>query len=126
MKLNKKNMHRALVHTFFELYTVRQLAEEVVDVLDEKDIGSTELHSAKQGGFTIRCKKDLELEDDTVTEAIADAMQSMLEKKEDEAQDLMLDNCDLILNLEYINSDLVRSIFDISRNGRLIIVEVDL
>ena len=125
MKMNRKNVQRAIVHTFFDLYSVHQLASRVVDELDEKDVGSTELHSVKQSGFTIRCKKDSEVEDSTIHRIIKRAMTDMLDDRSDEAVDSMLDNYDIALDLDDVDTDMIRSIFDISHNGRLIIVEID-
>lgn len=126
MKISKKNVQRAIVHTFFDLYTVRQLAERIVNDLDDQDIGSAELHSSKQNGFTIRCKKDTEVENGTMCEIIAEVMADMLDDKEDEALDSMSDNYDMILDLRYVDTDLIRTMFDINHNGRLISVEIDM
>ena len=126
MKMNKKNMHMAIVHMFFELYSVRDLAERVVDDLDDADRGSVELHSSKQSGFTIRCKKDAEIEDSTIIDTIVDAIADMLDDKEDEAIDFMSDNYEQGYSPDSINKDLVREAFDISHNGRLIIIEIDM
>ena len=126
MKMNKKNMHMAIVHMFFELYSVRDLADRVVDDLDDEDVGSVELHSSKQSGFTIRCKKDTEIENETVVDAIAEAMSDMLDDRDDEAMDFMSDNYEQGFDSDQVNNDLVRETFDISHNGRLIIIEIDM
>ena len=127
MKMNKKNVQRAIVHTFFDLYTVRQLAERVVNDLDEdQGVGSAELHSAKADGFTIRCKKDTEVENSTVRKIIASAMADMLDDKSDEATDVMFENHDMALDLDTVDTDLIHGFFDINQNGRLIVIEIDM
>ena len=126
MKMNKKNMHMAIVHMFFELYSVRDLAERVVDDLDDSNVGSVELHSSKQAGFTIRCKKDVEIDDTSIIDAITNSMQHMLDEKEDDAMDFMSDNYEQAFNPDKVNNDLVYETFDISHNGRLIVIEIDM
>lgn len=125
MKMNRKNVQRAIVHTFFDLYTVRQLAEQVVNDLDDQNLGSVELHSAKQGGFTIRCKKDAEVENSTMYDIIANAMVDMLDKKSDDVTDMMADEYDIAVDLDVVDADMIKSMFDISHNGRLLIIEID-
>lgn len=125
MKMNRKNINLAIVHAFFELYSVRQLAEHVVNDLDDLDTGSVELHSSKASGFTIRCKKDVEIDVDLVRAIIADAMGDMLNDKEDEVIDYLADNYDIIYDSALVGKDLVKTVFDIDRSGRLLIVEID-
>lgn len=124
MKMNEKNTRLAVVHTFFNVFNVHQLADAVVDELNRDD--GAELHSAKQSGFTIRCKKDTEVSKDDVRKAIADAMSSMMEESLDEILDIMADNYDIAFELDMVTTDLVKGAFDISHNGRLIIVEIDM
>ena len=125
MKMNRKNINLAIVHTFFELYSVRQLAERVVNDLDDQDVGSVELHSSKTSGFTIRCKKDAEIDADLVCAIIADAMGDMLNDMEDEVIDYLADNYDIIYDPALVGKDLVKTVFDINRNGRLLVIEID-
>ena len=122
--MNEKNTRLAVVHTFFNIFDVHQLADAVVDELNHD--GGAELHSAKQTGFTVRCKKDTEVSKDDVRKAIINAMSNMMEENLDEVLDLMADNYDIAFELDMVTTDLAKGVFDISHNGRLIIVEIDM
>lgn len=126
MKINKKNAHIAVVHTFFELYNTRDLAEAVVKKLKLLGTMDVELQNTKQTGFTIRCKKDAEIDTNKVNKAIASAMDHMLDAKLDEVLDIMSDKYEIVYDSDMVSVGLVESVFDVDQNGRLLTVEIDM
>lgn len=119
MKTGEKQLRAALLHTFFELYDAKNLAKECVRRTN------IELHEAKRTSFSLRCGKDQEIGDSELTEVIVKSLRELMNDRMDEVLDIMSDEYDIAYDADAIDDDLVRALFDYTRDGRLIHVDID-
>lgn len=119
MKTAEKQLHAALLHTFFELYDAKDLAKDCAKALD------LELHAAKSSSFSLRHSKDDEVKDADLTKAIVKSMRDLMDERLSEATDIMADSYDLVFDSDKITDKLVDALFDIVHDGRIIYVDID-
>ena len=122
MKIVKKSIRLAMINTLFEFYTIKEFASAIAEAISKK-YGSAEVHTTKKRGFSIRCKADVE--EDAIIKTLVKTIRSFLDDKYDEVLDYVADNYEIAYDSDMIDTDLVSDIFDISTNGRLIIIDID-
>ena len=124
MKLNKAHMYVAIIQSILEFSSMERLANEVEDKLN-KDTFSVEIMDIKAHGFSLRRKKDTDISTTMISDAIAEATQTIIEDHYDDAMDYVADKYEFVLDTDYINESYVENVFDISKSGRIIYIEVD-
>lgn len=121
MRVNKKYMRLTIIQTLLGLYSMKDFAKEVTSVIDE-----IELQDTKSTGFICRKKKDRDITEDQIVSGIAKTIGHMLDEKLDETLDYIAENYEFAYESSMVDDALVRDIFEISRSGRLIYIEMDL
>lgn len=128
MKMNKKIMQKAVMHTVLELYKMKDFAEKVAETINGRQQGdAVELQGTKGTGFIIRRKKDVNITDSELSEAIVETVRELIDAQYDEAAGYIADTYEIDFEgTDCITGDLVKDVFEVTRSGRLIYVEVDL
>lgn len=126
MKVNIKMMYNAIAGTLFDVYSSTEIANKVVDVINDDRSGAVEVYNTRGNGFVLRCRKDCNIGDTYLHKVLADVTAELFDDKSDEAMDHMSDTFDMTYEEKYVTADYAKDIFEISHNGRLIYIEADL
>lgn len=121
MKVNKKYIHTAVLHTAIEKGSVEEIADRTAEQLG----GAVEVNKVKADGFILRQKKDAEVSKDELTSAITAAICGILDDDIEDATDYISENYDFPYDPDKIEEGHVRDLFDYTYDGRLIYVEID-
>ncbi|MDE6040470.1 MAG: hypothetical protein K2F99_02730 [Muribaculaceae bacterium] len=122
MKVNKKYIHTAVLHTAIEKGSVEEIANRTAEQLG----GAIEVYKTKTDGFILRQKKSAEVSKDELTEAITAAICSILEDDIEDATDYIAENYDFPYDPDKIEENHIRDLLDYTYDGRLIYVELDM
>jgi len=123
MKMNKKHMHAALMHTLVEYGSMKTLASKVVSHIADGD--GAEVQEVKSTGFTVRCKKDVDVSDSKMYKIIARGIRDIFDDHIDDVLDYMADNYDIAYDSGMVDEDFSETIFEVMKSGRLIYVVMD-
>lgn len=113
-------MHIAYIRTATNISSMKDLAERI------SENSATDISNIKSNGFTLRQKPDGKVTDDMLEEAIYEAVSDILTEDIEESTDYISENYDFPFNPDDIHSEHLMELFDVSRDGRLIYVELDL
>ena len=125
MKMNKAHMYVAIIQSVLATSNMKHLAKEVMCRLNKSDKDCVEIQDTKTHGFSLRRKKDSEISDALIGDAIIDATNTIIDDNSDEVLDYISDNYEFTLDYDCIDESFVENIFEITRSGRIIYVEVD-
>lgn len=125
MKMNDKYVHLSVMHTLLTLYDMKDLAKSVTKAICEDHGDVVELQTTKNSGFILRRKKDSNITDKELSKTMADVIEELMDDKIDEVLDYISENYEFAYDSSTINEDFIKEIFDISRTGRLIYIEID-
>ena len=118
--MNKKYAHVAYIRTAAEIGSMEGLAERTAKYAD------LEVSKVKTNGFVLRKQSGNELTDEMLAKALYEAVTGILESDIEETTDYISENFDFGFNPDDISKDRLIELFDISRDGRLIYIELDL
>ncbi|MCM1230047.1 MAG: hypothetical protein NC489_07940 [Ruminococcus flavefaciens] len=120
MKMNKKYAHVAYIRTAIALGSMEDLAERISKYAD------LEISKVKTSGFVLRQTSDYKVSEETLIKSIFEGICDALEVDIEETTDYITENYDFVFNPDDIDKDRLAELFDISRDGRLIYIELDL
>lgn len=120
MTMNKKYMHIAYIRTAIKLTSMRDLAERI------SENSATEVSTVKSDGFVLRRKTDVKVSDSDLETAIHDAVYDILTSEIEDSTDHISEHYDFAFDPDAIIASKLMELFDISRDGRLIYVELDI
>lgn len=125
MKINDKYVHLSIMHTFLALYDMKDLAKTVVKAANKVNGETIELQNVKNSGFILRRKKDSSITDKELSKIMANVIEELMDDKVDEVLDYISENYEFAYDSSAIGEEFIKEIFDISRSGRLIYIEID-
>ena len=124
MKVNHKQLYAAIINGFLEVYKVKDLGKSVAERLDEK-VGGIELQEAKASSFSMRCKKDADVTDTAIAGAIVHCVKALIDDRSEEIMDYIQDQYEIAYESDMVTEDFVKTLFDITRHGRIVYVDID-
>ena len=126
MKMNDKYVHLSVMHTLLSLYDMKDLAKSVTKAICKDHGDIVELQTMKNSGFILRRKKDGTITDKEISKIMADVIKELMDDKIDEVLDYISENYEFAYDSSAIGEEFIKEIFDISRTGRLIYIEIDI
>lgn len=127
MTVNKKLMYTAISNATTNMYKMKDLAKAVAETINQdKGVTVVEVDNSCSDGFTLRCHKDRNLSNSYLCKMLSEATTILLDEKYEDVLDYISDAYDLIYDSKYVTDEYAEEAFNISKNGRLISIELDL
>lgn len=126
MKNNKAYCYSAIMSALMKFYSIHDLAVQVEELSDEIVGTSLEVYNCKSDGFVLRRKKDNMVSDADLTKLFIKSLRKMIKDTDDGVESYIFDQYDFEYDEKMIDPDLVTYIFDVEKNGRLVVVDIDI
>ena len=120
MKMNRKYMHVAYVRSAIDLSTMETLAGRI------SGFAKMEVDKVKSNGFVLRQSTGDPVDISAVHTAVYKGLCDVLDDDIEETTEYISENYDMVYNPDDIDSSKLAELFDISRDGRLFYIELDL
>ena len=125
MRINKSKARAAIMYAVLETCTIKELANTIVETLNDKSNKSAELQSVKGAGFSIRKIKETDVTDNKIAAAIQSSVINIVDQNLCDIADYLADNYSIPYDSDYVDDKFVEELFDFNHSGRLVHVEVD-
>lgn len=126
MKNNKAYCYSAIMSALMKFYSIHDLAVQVEELSDEIVGTSLEVYNCKSDGFVLRRKKDNMVSDADLTKLFIKSLRKMIKDTDDGVESYIFDQYDFEYDEKMIDPDLITYIFDVEKNGRLVVVDIDI
>lgn len=126
MKNNKAYCYSAIMSALMKFYSIHDLAVQVEELSDEIVGTGLEVYNCKSDGFVLRRKKDNLVSDADLTKLFIKSLRKMIKDTDDGVESYIFDQYDFEYDEKMIDPDLITYIFDVEKNGRLIVVDIDI
>lgn len=119
-------IHNAIFSALLKFYNNNDIAKKVIEVLKDDLNVDYDVYKTNTDGFTFRRKKDDNITTGDIMHILAKSVRQLIKEDKDNFTDYVQDNYDIEFNMDDVNSDFSETIFDVTKNGRLLVIEFDM
>lgn len=126
MKANKVYCYSAIMSALMKFYSIHDIASGVEEISDEEIGTELNVYTCKSDGFILRRKKDNMVSDADIVKALVKVIKKMIKDEDDSVESYIFEQYDFEMKDSMICADMIEHIFEITKNGRLITIEMDI
>lgn len=124
MKKKLVYMQTCVMNEATKLFTTQEIADAALKYLNKKKELAT-VYETGSDGFVLRRTTDDMLLDTELANVITKGIKDLI-KDSDDFVDIIFDNYDFDYKKDILSDDYVATILNIHRNGRLVMIEIDM
>ena len=126
MKSNKTYCYSAIMSALLKFYSIHDIAKGIEEISSDVIGNELVVYTCKSDGFILRKKKDSIISDADIVKAIVKVLKKLISDEDDGIESYVSEQYDVDMSDSMVCSDMVERIFDIEKNGRMIIIEMDI